>query len=211
MIRDRIQAGHLLTARLKHLTFENGVVLAIPRGGVPVAAVVAGELNLPLDLLMSKKIGHPLNAEFAIGSVTVQDVILDEGTADFPRSYVDAEIRKIRDSLSKRYASLTNGKTPLTLHGRDVVIIDDGLATGNTMLACVKSVRRQHPHSVTVAVPVASPFALEKISATADRFICLETPALFRAVGECYEDFSEISDESVRELMTASQSHLKNA
>lgn len=201
MFRDRIHAGQLLAARLKSLTFKEGIVLAIPRGGVPVASVIASELQLPCDLLMSKKIGHPLNPEFAIGSVTLHDVILDDITKEMPRSYIDSEIRRLRDSLNRKYTFFANGQKPLSLLNRDTIIVDDGLATGNTMLACIKSVKNQRPRSITVAVPVSSSPAAKKIRNAVDNFICLLTPDYFQAVGEFYNDFSEVPDETVCEVM----------
>jgi predicted phosphoribosyltransferase len=201
MFRDRIQAAYTLAQQLKPLKIANGIVLSIPRGGVPVGFVIAQELSLPMDLLMSKKIGYPGNPEFAIGSVTFDDIILDDSSSEISPTYISKETRKIRGEIQKRYARFTGGRNPPELKGRDVIVVDDGLATGNTMLACVKSLRKQNPKSIIVAVPVSSQSAAEKLQAVVDQFICLDVPSEFFAVGEFYEDFSEVTDDMVIDFL----------
>jgi predicted phosphoribosyltransferase len=201
MFRDRIQAAYTLAQQLKPLKITNGIVLSIPRGGVPVGFIIAQELSLPMDLLMSKKIGYPGNPEFAIGSVTFDDIILDDSSSEISPTYISKETRKIRGEIQKRYARFTGGRNPPELKGRDVIVVDDGLATGNTMLACVKSLRKQNPKSIIVAVPVSSQSAAEKLQAVVDQFICLDVPSEFFAVGEFYEDFSEVTDDMVIDFL----------
>lgn len=201
MFRDRTHAAFMLVKKLKQLKIADGVVLAIPRGGVPIGSIIAKEFHFPLDLLMSKKIGHPRNEELAIGSVTLNDLVLDDIAATLPKAYVDTEVKRLRESLSKRYSHFTKGRRPYGLKGKNVIIVDDGLATGNTMLASIEGVRLQNPKSIIVAVPVSSLSAAEKLNGVVDQFVCLDIPLDFRAVGEFYIDFSEVPDQMVIDLL----------
>lgn len=208
LFQDRNEAASLLVARLKEIKISDGIVLAIPRGGVPIGFVIATELHLPLDLVMSKKIGHPLNEEFAIGSVTLNDLVLNDTAANLPEAYVSSEVKRIRESLQKKYSQLSGGGKPFPLKGKDVIIVDDGLATGSTMLACIDDIRKQFPNSIIVAVPVSSRSAAVKIRSWVDKFICLNTPWDFFAVGEFYQDFSEVPDQIVMDLLASSKASL---
>jgi predicted phosphoribosyltransferase len=200
---NRGEAARLLVDELKRLKIADGIVLAIPRGGVPIGAVVARDLRVPLDLMMSKKIGHPMNEEFAVGSVTLHDVVLSDAAANLPKSYITSEVKRLRESLQVKYDSFTGGRKPYPLKGKRAIIVDDGLATGNTMLVCIDDIRKQNPKSIIVAVPVSSRSAARKVQAQVDQFICLETPFEFYAVGEFYEDFSEVQDQEVIDLLKA--------
>jgi putative phosphoribosyl transferase len=201
MFRDRAEAAFLLAHHLKPLKISNGIVMAIPRGGVPIGSIIAHQLDLPLDLAMSKKIGHPGNPEFAIGSVTLDDLVLDGDAARLPQAFISAEVRKIREDILKRYNRFTKGNKPPSVEGRDVILVDDGLATGNTMFASIQSLRKQKPKSIIVAVPVSSVAAAAKIKAVADQFVCLEVSKTFYGVGESYKDFSEVPDQMVIDLL----------
>ena len=203
MFRDRTHAAFLLAKKLKQLKMTDGIILAIPRGGVPIGSIIAKELHLSLDLLMSKKIGHPLNREFAIGSVTLNDLVLDEIAAKLPKAYIDGEVKRLRESLQKKYSHFSKGRKPYDLTGKNAIIVDDGLATGNTMLACIEDVRKRNPKSIIVAVPVSSLSAAEKVGDLVDRFVCLDIPLEFGAVGEFYEDFSEVPDQMVIDLLAS--------
>jgi len=201
MFQNRAQAAIILAQRLKSLKINNGIVMAIPRGGVPIGSIIAQQLDLPLDLVMSKKLGHPGNPEFAIGSVTLDDLVLDGDAARLPQAFISAEVKKIREDISKRYNRFTKGRKSPSLEGKDVIVVDDGLATGNTMFASIESLRKQHPNSIIVAVPVSSTAAAQKVKAVADQFICLEVPKIFYGVGQFYDDFAEVPDKMVIGLL----------
>ena len=206
MFRDRAEAAFVLAHQLKPLKITNGIIMAIPRGGVPIGSIIAQQLDLPLDLAMSKKIGHPGNPEFAIGSVTLDDLVLDGDAARLPQTFLTAEVRKIREDILKKYNRFTKGSKPPSVEGKDVVLVDDGLATGNTMFASIESLRKQKPHSIIVAVPVSSIAAAAKIKLVADQFVCLEVSKTFYGVGEFYEDFSEVPDQMVIDLLAHTNS-----
>jgi len=201
MFRDREEAAFLLAHQLKTFNMTNGIVMAIPRGGVPIGSIIAQQLDLPLDLAMSKKIGHPGNPEFAIGSVTLDGVVLDGDAARLPQAFISAEVRKIREDMLKKYNRFTKGNKPPSVAGKDVILVDDGLATGNTMFASIASQRKQKPNSIIVAVPVSSLAGAAKIKSVADQFVCLEVSKTFYGVGDFYQDFAEVSDQMVTNLL----------
>lgn len=139
---DRTDAGKLLINSLKKYADKNTVLLAIPRGGVPVAEPIAKNLNLSVDLLMAKKIGHPTHPEYAIGAVTMTDYIIDN-VPNISNSYIEQEVKRLRLQLKEQYKNLTDGKEALSLKNKTVIIIDDGIATGNTILSALPMLRRQ--------------------------------------------------------------------
>jgi putative phosphoribosyl transferase len=196
MFLDRIHAGELLAAELKKYKDDPGVVLAVPRGGVPIAYMVAKKLDWPLDLLLTKKIGHPLNQEYAIGSVSLTDrlIIPHEGV---PQSYIDRETERIRLRLKEMYKKFMGDKEPESIKDKTVIVIDDGMATGNTLMSTINLLRQGKPNKIVVAVPVASSNAYQKISEAVDEIICLLIPEYFAGVGAFYEDFQEVSDDEV--------------
>ncbi|WP_343673179.1 phosphoribosyltransferase family protein [Chitinophaga sp.] len=197
---DRLQAAMQLAARLEKFKGEKGIILAVPRGGVPIGYYLARHLNFELDLLMTKKIGHPLHEEYAIGAVGLEDVLLEE-TDDIPKSYLEEKIPLIRQQLKERYKKFMNRERPANVKGKTVIIIDDGIATGRTILATLKMLRNKHPRKLVVAVPVASRQAAARIKKEVDGFICLYTPFTFVGVGGFYRDFSEVDDEEVMTLL----------
>lgn len=200
LIRNRETAARLLAGRLEKYRGERGVVLAIPRGGVPVAAPIARHLGLPLEVTLSKKIGHPANPEFAIGSVSLDSVQVD-ARADVPQAYIAAEVARIREGLRQKYSLYMGNKEHVPLHDRVVILVDDGVATGKTLLATIDLVKKEQPRKIVVAVPVASPSAYETVSSLVDEVVCLLVPIGFQAVGQFYEEFSQVSDEQVIELL----------
>jgi len=203
---DRRDAGRELVACLGHLADRRDVVvLGLPRGGVPVAAEVARALHAPLDVLVVRKVGVPGHRELAMGAVAsgaVQilnhDLIAQLGIS--PAS-VATVVREEQQELARRERLYRNGRDPVPLEGRVVVLVDDGLATGSTMRAAVAAVRAKGPRRVIVAVPVGSESACEDLRHVADEVVCARVPEAFRAVGEWYVDFSETSDEDVRALL----------
>ncbi|MCJ8165548.1 phosphoribosyltransferase [Pontibacter sp. E15-1] len=199
-IRNREEAAQLLAMRLAKYKGEKGVVLAIPRGGVPIGAHIASALGMPLEVTLTKKIGHPLNPEFAIGAVSLESVAVDE-RAEVPAAYIAAEVERVRKSLQQKYKTFMGDRKPISLKGRVVIIVDDGIATGKTLEATVQLVRKGNPRKVVVAVPVAPPTAAAHFSALVDDFVCLLVPPFFQAVGQFYEEFPQVSDEEVIQLL----------
>ena len=200
MIRNREEAAEMLADRLEKYKGQEGVVLAIPRGGVPVAAPIARRLNMPLEVILVKKIGHPANPEFAIGSVSLDSVSIDP-SIEVPREYVEAETERVREELRKKYKLFMGEREPVPLKNKVAVIVDDGIATGKTLMATIELVKRQQPAKIIVAVPVAPASAIERISLLVDEVICLLTPPFFQAVGQFYEEFAQTTDEEVIALL----------
>jgi putative phosphoribosyl transferase len=200
IFKDRINAATLLAPLLNKYRGARGVVLAVPRGGVPVAHYIAKYLDFDLDLAMTKKLGHPFNPEFAIGAVSLEDAAVDERT-DVSKKYIEEEIHRIQQLLLSQYQFYRDDEPPAELKDKVVIIVDDGIATGKTMLATIRLVREKKPKKIVVAVPVAAPSSVKKIKETADEFICLSTPGNFIGVGQFFEDFWPVEDEDVIELM----------
>lgn len=204
--RDRRHAGVELAARLEHLKSRPDVViLALPRGGVPVAYEVARALDAPLDVFVVRKLGMPGHRELAMGAIAPGGVrvLNDEVVSWFrvPESTIDEVAAEELAELERREHAYRQGRPPLVLRDRVVVLIDDGLATGSTMRAAVQAVRAQNPARVIVAVPVGAPDTCRELAAVADEVVCARTPAFFSAVGQWYQDFSQTTDEEVRDLL----------
>mgnify|MGYP001036238164 CR=1 FL=1 len=196
MFRNRTEAGYLLAGELLKYKGEPLVVMAIPRGGLPLGAVVAETLNAPLDVALTKKIGHPFNREYAIGAVSRNQIVLSKPEG-ISQEFVDSETLRLRKKLEERHRMFHRKKNPVPLKGKQVVIIDDGIATGNTLRVTIALIAAESPEKIIVAIPVAPPGAVERIKAMeeVDEVICLETPRNFRAVGQFYEDFAPVTDE----------------
>lgn len=195
MFKDRIDAGLQLAEELQRYRGENILVLAIPRGGLPVAAIVAKSLAAPLNVALIKKIGHPTNKEFAIGAVSLEDYIITEnGFA--PSSYITKETARIREILESRFAQYYKNVEIVSIKNKTVIIIDDGIATGNTLVLTVELIAKQKPASIIVAVPVAPASAIKRLSSLGNlrEIVCLEIPSNFYAVGQFYEDFEQVTD-----------------
>ncbi|MGN6211163.1 phosphoribosyltransferase [Parafilimonas sp.] len=197
---NRYDAAMKLAQLLEKYKNEEGVILAVPRGGVPIGYYLAKHLGFPLDLLMTKKIGYPGNEEFAIGAVGLEGSII-ENKYNIPQYYIEREVNRIRKSLAERYKRFMGGKGPLDIKNKIVIIVDDGIATGKTILVTLKLLRAGNPKKLVVAVPVSSVEAATRISEEADEFISLYTPEPFYGVGGFYKDFSQISDEEVMLLL----------
>ena len=196
MFRDRIEAGLLLAAKLKKYKNDAGIVLAVPRGGVPVAYSVAMELGFPIEVILTKKIGHPMNKEYAIGAASLTDhfIIPHDDVSD---QYVERELQHIRARLREMYKRFMGDKEPESLEGKTVIVIDDGIATGNTVLGTVNVLRKSKPAKIVIGVPVASRSAVQKLSKEVDEVVAVLIPDEFYGVGAFYEDFEQVSDEEV--------------
>ena len=197
---DRIDAGLQLAFKLKKYVIDPCVVLAVPRGGVPVAYTVASELNFPMQLVLTKKIGHPINKEYAIGAASLTDyfVIPHE---DVTEVYIQQEVKRVQDKLKDMQQKFMGDRTILPLKGKTVIIVDDGIATGNTMLATVKVIRKEEPEKIIIAVPVTAAEAYKKLAKEVDEFICLLIAEEFYGVGAFYDDFKQVTDEEVKTYM----------
>jgi putative phosphoribosyl transferase len=206
--QDRVQAGRLLGAELAGRDLAgNTVVLALPRGGVPVGAEVAETLKAPLDVIVVRKLGVPWQPELAMGAVAGGTPVLDHPLIRELRiSDEDVEAVVVRETqeMERREKLYRGGRPAPALRDRTVVLVDDGLATGSTMVAAVRHVRGLHPHRLIVAVPVASPEACVRLRAEADECICLAAPEPFCAVGQWYAEFPQLSDEEVQQILTRS-------
>ena len=196
MFEDRTDAGLQLSEKLQQFAGEDIVVLAIPRGGLPVAALVAKSLNATLDVALTKKLGHPLNREYAIGAISLNNLVLNDDTG-ISKSYIDTETKRIRQILKHRHDQYYKNRSPQSLTDKVVIIIDDGIATGSTVLATIELVAQQKPSKIVVAIPVAPKISIARLkdSPHVDEVICLSTPYNFHAVGQFYQKFGQVADE----------------
>ncbi|MGQ5712472.1 phosphoribosyltransferase [Desulforudis sp. DRI-14] len=206
MFQDRVEAGRLLAAELKEIgPVKDGVVVAIPRGGVVVGAEVAKALDIPMDVIVPRKIGAPFNPEVAVGAVTEDGTtIFDERALrllGLARESLDDAVKVQLAEIARRTQLYRSGKDPLPLEGKTVILVDDGVATGYTTLAALRSVKNARPARVVLAVPVAPPDTAEMLSGEVDEMICLLTPEPFYAVGQFYRRFDQTTDEEVIALL----------
>ncbi|MCQ6959300.1 phosphoribosyltransferase, partial [Mucilaginibacter aquariorum] len=171
-------------------------VLAVPRGGVPVAYQVARELGFPLEVVLTKKIGHPNHKEYAIGAASLTDHFVIPHR-DVPQEYIDQELVAIRARLKEMYHKFIGGHEPENLEGKTVIVIDDGVATGNTLLSTIGVIKKGKPAKIIIAVPVASKDALRTLHRETDDVIVLLVPEEFYGVGALYEHYNEVSDDEV--------------
>ncbi len=192
-----------LASLLTEYKGSDAVVLAIPRGGLPLGAILSESLDLPLDIVLSKKIGHPTNKEYAIGAVSKHGRILSENAREVEQAYIEKETRRIRKLLGERDAIFHRKKKPVPLRGKTVILVDDGIATGNTVLATVQLLRQEGCAKIVLATPVAPPSAIRKLtnSGEVDRVICPHQPRNFFAIGQFYEHFGQVSDEEALEIL----------
>ncbi len=203
IFKDRIATGQLLANRLKNI--QSDIVLGIPRGGVVVAAEIAKDLNLPLDIVVTRKIGAPGQEELALGAVDPDgEVVWDFNLINDLRLKIDdlrPEIQNQWKELKRREDLYRNGRSPLDVNGKTVILVDDGIATGATILSAIKYLKR-HGARIILAVPVASQDALRKVEGEVDQSVVLEVPEYFQAVGQFYQQFEAVSDEEVVQLLT---------
>lgn len=205
--RNREEAGQWLADKL--MTYANRadvLILALPRGGVPVAFEVAQALNAPLDIFVVRKLGVPGHEELAMGALASGGIrVLNDDVVNqlhIPEEMINAVAVKEQRELERREQLYRNDRRALSVQGRTVILVDDGLATGSTMRAAVSALRHQGPAAIVVAVPVAARDTCETFKNEVDDIICAYTPEPFYAVGLWYEDFSQTSDEEVRDLLT---------
>lgn len=207
IFRDRIDAGTALAAQL--LAYKNRqdvLVLALPRGGVPVAFVVAEALRAPLDVLLVRKLGVPGHEELAMGAIASGGIVVlnDEVVhgLGISQATLQQSLGKEQAELARREQLYRGDRPALQLHGRTVIVIDDGLATGSTMQAAVAALKPQQPSRIVVAVPVGAKESCAALQKSADEVVCVKTPQPFYGVGQWYDDFSQTTDQEVRQLLS---------
>lgn len=204
MFRNREQAAQLLAQRLARYRGKNPLVLAIPRGAVPMARIIADELQGELDVVLVRKLRHPQQQELAIGSIDeVGHAFLSDYARqlEIPESYLEAEKREQLDILKQRRHLYTHDRPSINPTERTVIVVDDGIATGSTVIAALHLLRTKKPAKLIVATAVAPATTIEKIRPYADEIVCLEIPWEFYAVGQFFEDFSQVSDEEVCQIL----------
>jgi len=206
VFEDRHEAGQALADDIKRTELRNPIVLALPRGGVPVAYEVAKAINAQLDIIVVRKLGAPLQPELAIGAIASGGVrVLNDELIDripgLDQATIEAIARKEMQELERREQAYRGDRTYPDLAERQVLLVDDGMATGATMRAAVQAVRARHPSQIIVAVPTGSVSAVREVASLADKVICLESPSEFYAVGQFYRRFTQTSDDEVREYL----------
>lgn len=206
IFKDRKDAGKKLAAALGgYKAAADTVILGLPRGGVVTAYELASKLGLPLDIVVPRKIGAPGNPEFAIGAIAEdgrgifnEDVINRYGIS---KEYIEEQVEKENKEANRRLAVYRGDRPPLDIAGKTVILIDDGIATGSTMKAAIESVRAKKAARIVVAVPVSAPDSLESVKEMADEVVCLYAPFSLYAIGQFFENFSQVEDEEVIELL----------
>jgi len=206
MFKNREEAGRKLADKLaSYRATKNLIVLAIPRGGVVIGKELAQALDCPLEVIITKKIGAPGNSELAVGAVgAIGEPVINEALAErvgADENYLKSQISNLKSEIARREKEFRRGRPKLSLKDKIVIITDDGVATGATMMAAIEIIRQQNPKKIIVAVPVIARDTLDKIKALADEVICLDSPLMFFAVGQFYQDFPQISDEEVKEIL----------
>lgn len=203
---DRTEAGKLLAAGLTHYAGrQDTIVLALPRGGVPVAFEIARALSAPLDVFLVRKLGLPGQEELAMGAIATGGVrVLNRDVVAYlniPQRTIDTVARQEQQELDRRERLYRGDRPAPELRGVTVILVDDGLATGSTMRAAIAALKKLEPGRIVVAVPVAPPSAVEELKQEVDEVVCIFTPEPFDGVGRWYQDFSQTTDQEVRDLL----------
>jgi putative phosphoribosyl transferase len=207
LFRNRTDAGRQLVPLLEHLRDRKPIVLALPRGGVPVGFEIARVLKAPLDLMLVRKLGAPFNPEYAIGAVVdgqPPGIFVDEdivGQLRIPQDYIDRTIRHELAEIERRRNTYRRDRPPVPVAGRTVIVVDDGIATGATVRVALRALRQAGPERVILAVPVAPPSAIEALRPDFDEAVCVATPEDFGSIGSFYDDFSQLDDAAVINLL----------
>ena len=201
---DRRDAGRQLAAKLAKYRDASPIVVALPRGGVPVGDEIARALDAELDILVARKLGAPGNPEFAIGAVAPGVTWVEDASVKalgVSNEFLASAVAREQEELRRREEKFRGDRPPLEVGKRIVILVDDGLATGATAIAAIESLRRQAPAGIVLAVPVGSPDTVGDLRSRVDDLVCLDTPSFFRAVGQAYVDFTPTTDEDVHEIL----------
>jgi putative phosphoribosyl transferase len=213
LFADRVDAGRRLASALKTIVGADAIVLAIPRGGVVVGYEVAQALALPLDVIIPRKIGAPGNPELAIGAMTEDGtVLLDDNIIQYlqvSQEYIQEESAAQKLEIQRRLKLYRGDASYPALENRDVILVDDGIATGSTMKAALASVRNRKAKTVTIAIPVGPPSTIRELERKADHVVCLYTPEAFYAIGQFYENFTQTPDEEVTRLLKLNKQRIR--
>jgi putative phosphoribosyl transferase len=207
MFRDRQEAGRKLADQLLALKIPDPVVLALPRGGVPVAAEIAAALQAPLDLVIVRKVGAPGNPELAVAAIVdgdPPDIVLNREIVEeygLDEEELGSLVSRERPELERRRRAYSSGRRPLSVAGKTVILVDDGAATGTTMKVAIRALRRRSPREIMIALPVAPSETVAELGREADRIVCLSKPTRFLALGYHYRDFPQLTDEEVVKLL----------
>jgi putative phosphoribosyl transferase len=203
---DRADAGRKLALKLLRFVGVDCVVYGVARGGVIVANEVAHHLDVPLDVVVVRKLGHPGSPEFACGAINAAgDIVLQDSVeSDISEAWLDGESKREALEAVRRDSVYMQGREPAHAEGKVAILVDDGIATGMTMAAAVMAVRRLKPASIVVATPVATPATVQRLSELADEVVTVQTPPLLHAVGQSYVDFTQVSDEEVVRCLASS-------
>lgn len=212
--QNRLQAGEMLAKRLEaYARRQDAIVIALPRGGVPVAYAIAAHLEIPLDLILVRKLGVPGREELDMGAVSSEGVCVLRSEIiammDIPPDVIEATAQRALRELTRCERTYRQGRAAHHLQGQTIIVVDDGLASGATMQAAVRALRHAHPAQILVAIPVAAPESLAELQNEVDQIICLHLPEWFDSVGQWYEDYSQVSDAQVKAyLAQAEQWHI---
>ena len=213
LFEDRADAGRQLAAALQDLRGKETIVLAVPRGGVVVAYEVARALDAPLDVYIARKLGAPGNEELALGAVASDGTVVLDPTLirqlGVTQRYIEAEMERQRAEILRRLSTYRNQRALPVLKGKNVILVDDGVATGATTLAALRALRKQSPAMLVLAVPVGPPDVIERLRSEADRVVCLHTPEPFWAVGRFFMDWEQLSDQDVANLLNRRRAEME--
>ncbi len=205
MFKDRIDAGQRLAQALQDYPYEKGIVIAVPRGGIVVGAQIAEVLQLPLDIIIPKKLGAPHQPEVAIGAVTQDGTVMLNNflmeRLDLTQEDLTEIIKESIAEIKRRMVAYRGKEDLYNLAGREVILVDDGIATGATIIAALKSIKNSGCKSITLAIPVAAPDAVETLKNEVDRLVCLCSQEPFYAVGQFYQNFKQTDDDEVLALL----------
>ena len=213
MFRDRTEAGERLAQRLQTYRDANPVILALPRGGLPVARVAADRLAAPLDVILVRKIGAPGHKELAIGALVDGDtpeMVLNDDVVrllNLPAGYLETETATLLEEIERRRNLYCGAHQRVGVQNKTAIVIDDGIATGATVKAALRATRKRQPKCLVLAVPVAPQDSLEELAGEADKIVCLETPSPFMAVSVHYGAFPQVADDEVVALLSNDQAH----